>query len=223
MDTSICFRASLTTIPSDLPVLFPYPRIYPGKPTAHIRGPMLTSSTEQYAYVSFPSVEKHMLTMLFNSVTCAISKVCKALLEFPIQSSWIATGTLDAGGHCVLEMHSGTGKTVSLLSLIVAYQQYYPEHRKLIYCSRESWPLYFEAGLISTRYHVRDWKGALRIEGSYEVSRRSTWSQRRLSWARFNESEESMSSSLRETWEEWCGGWCKMSKSYGRLRQGEEG
>ena len=45
-------------------------------------------------------------------------------------------GTLDAGGHCVLEMPSGTGKTVSLLSLIVAYQQYYPEHRKLIYCSR---------------------------------------------------------------------------------------
>ena len=45
-------------------------------------------------------------------------------------------GTLDAGGHCVLEMPSGTGKTVSLLSLIIAYQQYYPEHRKLIYCSR---------------------------------------------------------------------------------------
>ncbi|PBP23266.1 tfiih complex helicase [Diplocarpon rosae] len=44
--------------------------------------------------------------------------------------------TLDAGGHCVLEMPSGTGKTISLLSLIVAYQQYYPEHRKLIYCSR---------------------------------------------------------------------------------------
>ncbi|OBR03697.1 DNA repair helicase rad15 [Colletotrichum higginsianum IMI 349063] len=44
--------------------------------------------------------------------------------------------TLDAGGHCVLEMPSGTGKTVSLLSLIVAYQQHNPEHRKLIYCSR---------------------------------------------------------------------------------------
>ena len=44
--------------------------------------------------------------------------------------------TLEAGGHCVLEMPSGTGKTISLLSLIVAYQQHYPEHRKLIYCSR---------------------------------------------------------------------------------------
>ncbi|KAL7273618.1 TFIIH/NER complex ATP-dependent 5'-3' DNA helicase subunit [Rhizina undulata] len=44
--------------------------------------------------------------------------------------------TLDAGGHCVLEMPSGTGKTVSLLSLIVAYQLASPEPRKLIYCSR---------------------------------------------------------------------------------------
>ncbi|TGO24122.1 hypothetical protein BPAE_0111g00030 [Botrytis paeoniae] len=67
----------------DLPVLFPYPRIYPDHPLL----------------------------------------ICLA-------------GTLDAGGHCVLEMPSGTGKTISLLSLIVAYQQYYPEHRKLIYCSR---------------------------------------------------------------------------------------
>ncbi|EOA83274.1 TFIIH/NER complex ATP-dependent 5'-3' DNA helicase subunit [Exserohilum turcicum] len=67
-----------------LPVLFPYPRIYP----------------EQYAYM------------------CDLKR------------------TLDQGGHCVLEMPSGTGKTVSLLSLIVAYQQHYPEKRKLIYCSR---------------------------------------------------------------------------------------
>lgn len=44
--------------------------------------------------------------------------------------------TLSAGGHCVLEMPSGTGKTVSLLSLIVAYMQNSAEQRKLIYCSR---------------------------------------------------------------------------------------
>ncbi|KAF2228004.1 hypothetical protein BDZ85DRAFT_10753 [Elsinoe ampelina] len=68
----------------DLPILFPYPRIYP----------------EQYAYM------------------CDLKK------------------TLDAGGHCVLEMPSGTGKTITLLALIVAYQQHYPEGRKLIYCSR---------------------------------------------------------------------------------------
>ncbi|GME91265.1 unnamed protein product [[Candida] boidinii] len=68
----------------DLPVIFPYPRIYP----------------EQYAYM------------------CDIKR------------------TLDVGGNCILEMPSGTGKTVSLLSLTVAYQMFYPEHRKIIYCSR---------------------------------------------------------------------------------------
>ncbi|KAJ3190371.1 hypothetical protein HDU85_000667 [Gaertneriomyces sp. JEL0708] len=45
---------------------------------------------------------------------------------------------LDAQGHCLLEMPSGTGKTVSLLSLIVAYQHHHPAQnfKKLIYCSR---------------------------------------------------------------------------------------
>ncbi|KAM9514293.1 LOW QUALITY PROTEIN: general transcription and DNA repair factor IIH helicase subunit XPD [Guaruba guarouba] len=45
--------------------------------------------------------------------------------------------TLDAKGHGVLEMPSGTGKTVSLLALIVAYQRARPSDvTKLIYCSR---------------------------------------------------------------------------------------
>ncbi|KAK9240259.1 hypothetical protein V1525DRAFT_395471 [Lipomyces kononenkoae] len=44
--------------------------------------------------------------------------------------------TLDAGGNCILEMPSGTGKTVSLLSLTIAYQMHYAEHRKIVYCSR---------------------------------------------------------------------------------------
>lgn len=44
--------------------------------------------------------------------------------------------TLDVGGNSILEMPSGTGKTVSLLSLTVAYQMHYQEHRKIVYCSR---------------------------------------------------------------------------------------
>ncbi|KAL3872577.1 hypothetical protein ACJMK2_035793 [Sinanodonta woodiana] len=45
--------------------------------------------------------------------------------------------TLDAKGHCALEMPSGTGKTVSLLALIVAYMRANPNDvTKLIYCSR---------------------------------------------------------------------------------------
>eukprot|EP00794_Sanderia_malayensis_P020345 gene20345-22348_t len=45
--------------------------------------------------------------------------------------------TLDAKGHGLLEMPSGTGKTLSLLSLIVAYLLNKPHDlTKLIYCSR---------------------------------------------------------------------------------------
>lgn len=45
---------------------------------------------------------------------------------------------LDANGPALLEMPSGTGKTISLLSLITAYQASCSatEKRKLIYCSR---------------------------------------------------------------------------------------
>ena len=45
--------------------------------------------------------------------------------------------SLDAKGHCLLEMPSGTGKTISLLSLILAYMKAHPAQvTKLIYCSR---------------------------------------------------------------------------------------
>eukprot|EP00934_Nitzschia_sp_Nitz4_P005055 Nitzschia sp. Nitz4//scaffold55_size114948//63607//66252//NITZ4_003904-RA/size114948-snap-gene-0.175-mRNA-1//1//CDS//3329554539//5045//frame0 len=43
---------------------------------------------------------------------------------------------LDAGGHCLLEMPTGTGKTVCLLSLITSYQFANPSAGKLIYCTR---------------------------------------------------------------------------------------
>lgn len=44
--------------------------------------------------------------------------------------------TLDAGGHCLLEMPTGTGKTVCLLSLITSYQLANPNCGKLVYCTR---------------------------------------------------------------------------------------
>ena len=45
--------------------------------------------------------------------------------------------TLDANGHGVIEMPSGTGKTITLLALIVAYILQNPHKLlKLVYCSR---------------------------------------------------------------------------------------
>ncbi|KAG6508379.1 general transcription and DNA repair factor IIH helicase subunit XPD-like [Zingiber officinale] len=47
--------------------------------------------------------------------------------------------TLDARGHCLLEMPTGTGKTVALLSLIISYSLSRASNRgplKLIYCTR---------------------------------------------------------------------------------------
>ena len=44
--------------------------------------------------------------------------------------------SLDARGHAILEMPTGTGKTITLLSLITSYQRAHPEMGKLIYCTR---------------------------------------------------------------------------------------
>eukprot|EP00395_MALV-II_sp_L67-2_P000333 gene333-266_t len=44
--------------------------------------------------------------------------------------------TLDGKGHCVLEMPTGTGKTVALFSLITSYQLLHKEMGKLIFCTR---------------------------------------------------------------------------------------
>ncbi|KAG8348184.1 TFIIH basal transcription factor, private [Trypanosoma vivax] len=44
---------------------------------------------------------------------------------------------LDRGGHMVLEMPSGTGKTTTLLSLLLAYLNHHAsERRKVVYCTR---------------------------------------------------------------------------------------
>ena len=43
---------------------------------------------------------------------------------------------LDAKQHSMLEMPTGTGKTITLLSLITSYQLAHPEVPKLVYCTR---------------------------------------------------------------------------------------
>lgn len=43
---------------------------------------------------------------------------------------------LDANGHALLEMGTGTGKTSCLLSLITSYQYANPTAGKLVYCTR---------------------------------------------------------------------------------------
>ena len=46
-------------------------------------------------------------------------------------------GGPNPGGHAVLEMPSGTGKTVCILAVTIAYQKTYPDRiNKLIYCTR---------------------------------------------------------------------------------------
>ena len=45
--------------------------------------------------------------------------------------------SLDAKGHSMLEMPTGTGKTITLLSLVTSYQRVHRETMgKLIYCTR---------------------------------------------------------------------------------------
>lgn len=44
--------------------------------------------------------------------------------------------SLDAKGHACLEMPTGTGKTITLLSLVTSYQLAHPDVGKLIYCTR---------------------------------------------------------------------------------------
>src|ERR1700761_9006114 len=101
--------------------------------------------------------------------------------------------TLDNGGKAVLEMPSGTGKTVTLLSLIIAYQMHHPEKRKLIYCSRED--VYVRPPRLITyfsRYHVGNRKGSARVKSVNEVPHCSIRLRRGIPRTGVNQPEESM-------------------------------
>jgi DNA excision repair protein ERCC-2 len=50
--------------------------------------------------------------------------------------SRLGSGADNTGAHCVIEMPTGTGKTVSMLSVLLAYQYKYPDVGKIIYCTR---------------------------------------------------------------------------------------
>ena len=55
---------------------------------------------------------------------CDLKRTLDATVRIPYRGApWLSNKPMK--GHCVLEMPSGTGKTVSLLSLIVSYQQVY--------------------------------------------------------------------------------------------------
>lgn len=65
---------------------------------------------------------------------------------------------LDAKGHCLLEMPTGTGKTIALLSLITSYRLSRPDSPiKLVYCTR-------------TVHEMEKTLGELKILHDYQVS-----------------------------------------------------
>ncbi|UKK00110.2 DNA excision-repair helicase [Theileria orientalis] len=57
---------------------------------------------------------------------------------YPEQIAYMRSlkNALDAKGHAVLEMPTGTGKTVALFSFVSSYQLAKPELGKLVYCTR---------------------------------------------------------------------------------------
>jgi len=100
----------------ELEVQFPYPRIYP----------------EQYAYM----VElKRSLDARGHSVAPSLPsprprRTARAMSPSPRADAWPSRAPQ------MLEMPTGTGKTITLLSLITSYQRAHPAMGKLLYCTR---------------------------------------------------------------------------------------
>lgn len=67
--------------------------------------------------------------------------------------------TLDSPGHSILEMPTGTGKTVCLLSLIVSYLLAKEMPKKLIYCTRTV--VEMEKTLEELKFLLSQWEAEL--------------------------------------------------------------
>ena len=60
---------------------------------------------------------------------------------------------LDVEGHGILEMPTGTGKTVCLLSICLSYIKFKRPHFKLVYCTRTV--VEMEKTLLELKYVMR--------------------------------------------------------------------
>ena len=102
----------------ELVVDFPYP----------VRASRDSSCCTPHTHL-FP---RHALTL------CCFSRLCFAQRIYPEQYQYMLElkRSLDARGHSMLEMPTGTGKTITLLSLITSYQRAHPTMGKLLYCTR---------------------------------------------------------------------------------------
>ena len=121
-----------------LAVCFPYESAYPEQqeymlcahPTHRRRAcaPALSRTRSREPWPLWPSGKRPC---------CCLTRDPRVLLRSSLSSlRRELKRSLDAKGHCVLEMPTGTGKTVTLLSLILAYQWHVKDVGKLVYCTR---------------------------------------------------------------------------------------
>lgn len=109
-----------------LNVFFPYEYIYP----------------EQFQYMlelkHALDAKGHCLLEVPHSSCCSARTVCDHLQLSHTPATVTATVSpgSDAGMLLCLQMPTGTGKTITLLSLITSYQLAHPEVGKLVYCTR---------------------------------------------------------------------------------------
>ena len=82
--------------------------------------------TESIQVSSMPPLEYSFSQFVTEqySYMCDLKRTLDAQVREPYPLVYASLADIQQfQGHCVLEMPSGTGKTVSLLSLIVSYQQ----------------------------------------------------------------------------------------------------